>query len=147
MEKSKSFKPKGYSSVTPYLTVEGADKCITFLKNAFDAQELSRYETPEKNHIMHAVVKIGDSIIEVSDASPEFPAVQTAVHLYVPDVDAVYKKAIKAGGVSKTEPKDQFYGDRESYVKDPFGNNWYIATHVKDVSEEELKKEMKMQHA
>ena len=88
---------------------------------------------------MHAVVKIGDSFIEISDGSEEYPASQAALHLYVPDVDAVYKKAIKAGGTGKMEPREQFYGDRESYVKDAFGNNWYISTHMKDVSEEELK--------
>jgi len=147
MEKSSNYKPKGFSSITPYITVEGADRFIDFLKNAFDAEELGRYESPEKKRIMHALLKIGDSFIELSDASQEFPAIQTALHLYVPDVDAVYQKAIKAGGIGKIEPKEQFYGDRESHLTDPFGNHWYIATHVgDDVSEEELKEELKMEH-
>src|SRR4030095_5246034 len=139
MERSSNFIPKSYRTVTPYLTVNGADRAIEFLKKAFDAQEVSRFESPDNKKVLHAVVKIGDSFIEISDATPEMPPVQNAIHLYVSDVDTVYKKAVKAGGTSKMEPKEQFYGDRESYIKDPFGNSWYIATHLKDVSEQALR--------
>jgi len=138
MEKLSGFKPKGFSAITPYLTVDGAERFIDFAKRAFDAQELSVFRDDDKR-VLHAVLKIGDSFIEVSDSTREMPAIPNALHLYVSDVDAVYKKAVKAGATSKMEPKDQFYGDRESYVKDPFGNSWYIATHVKDVSEQELR--------
>jgi PhnB protein len=140
MEKTTDYKPKGFNSITPYLIVENADKFIEFVKTAFKAEEKGMYKDPNTGRIMHSVVKIGDSFIEISDSTAEYPATQAALHLYVPDVDAVYKQAVEAGGTGKMEPRDQFYGDRESFVEDPFGNHWYISTHKKDVSEEEMKK-------
>ena len=134
-----NYKPKGFNSITPYITVDGAAKFIEFVKKAFGAEELHRYQPPDSDKIMHAVIKIEDTFIECSDGSAEFPPMPAALHFYVPDVDAVYEKAIKAGGIGKSEPKDQFYGDREAFVKDPCGNNWYLATHIKDITEEELK--------
>jgi len=145
MKKANNYKFEGFHDITPYVTVNDADKFIEFVKNAFDAEEHGRYLVPDGSRIMHAVVKIGDSFIELSDGSEQFPAMPTALHLYVPDVDAVYQKALNAGATSKTGPKDQFYGDRECYVKDPFGNNWFIATHQKDVSEEDLKEHVTTQ--
>jgi PhnB protein len=138
MEKT-TYRPKGYRDLTPYVHVDGASKFIDFVKEAFSAKELSRFEQENDKKIMHAVVQIGDSMLEVSDVMNDYPAVKVALHVYVTDVDSVYKKALKAGATSKLEPKEQFYGDKESFVEDPFGNFWYISTHLKDVSEEELK--------
>ena len=89
---------------------------------------------------MHADLMIGDSHIMLSEASDQHPAMPCMVHLYVPNVDAVYQRAVTAGGKSFQEPKDQFYGDRGAGVKDPSGCAWYIATHIEDVSTAELKK-------
>jgi uncharacterized glyoxalase superfamily protein PhnB len=90
----------------------------------------------------HAEVKVGDSIVMVGDAGGEWPATRAALHLYVDDVDAVYQAAIAAGGTSKAEPELQFYGDRRATVVDPAGNEWSIATHVEDVSEEEMERRL-----
>jgi len=89
---------------------------------------------------MHADLMIGDSHIMLSEASDQHPAMPCMVHLYVPNVDAVYQRAVASGGKSFQEPKDQFYGDRGAGVKDPSGCAWYIATHIEDVSTAELKK-------
>lgn len=129
--------PEGYHTVTPYLIVHGADRLIEFLKAAFDAEELGRFQGPNGT-VMHAAVRIVDSVIEMSEASGEYPQRTGTIHLYVKDVDAIYGRALTAGGASLQEPTDQFYGDREASVEDPFGNHWFIATHVRDVSEEEM---------
>ena len=88
--------------------------------------------------VMHASLRIGDSMVMLTDAREQWPAQLTGLYLYVPDVDAWYRRAIAAGAESMGEPKDQFYGDRMCGVKDPSGNTWWIATHVEDVSDEEL---------
>ncbi|HLG15182.1 MAG TPA: VOC family protein [Blastocatellia bacterium] len=116
--------PEGFHTITPYLHVEGAAKLIDFMKEAFAAQEIGRVPRPDGT-VIHAEIKIGDSMIEMGDA-PSQPA---AIHLYVEDADAVYERALRAGAVSLNGPTDQPYGDREAAVRDPFGNNWYIATH------------------
>jgi uncharacterized glyoxalase superfamily protein PhnB len=90
--------------------------------------------------VMHADLKIGDSHVMISEASEQHPAMPTMIHLYVPNVDAVYQRAVSAGGTSAMEPADQFYGDRSGSVKDPSGNHWHIATHIEDVPMAELKK-------
>ena len=133
--------PEGMHSVTPYLIVDGAEKFIEFTKNAFNAESTFIWKG-EDNKVMHATVKIGDSIIMLGDSMEGFKPMPCMLHLYVADVDAQYKQALKAGAQSVREPKDEFYGDRSSGVKDPWGNQWWIATHVEDVSEEELKKTM-----
>jgi len=130
--------PDGYHTVTPYLIVKGAAQLIDFLKEAFGAQETFRMPGP--GGIMHAEVKIGDSSVMMSDAMAEYGPMPTMIHLYVEDVDAVYKRALQAGATPVQELKDQFYGDRAGGVKDPFGNLWYIATHVEDVPMEELER-------
>ncbi len=114
----------GFRTVTPYLHVRGAERFIEFLKQAFDAEEVMRTNRPDGT-IMHAEVTVGDSRIELSDVD----ARPTAIHLYVPDVDAAYQRALGAGGTSLHPLTDQPYGDREGSVQDPFGNFWYIATH------------------
>jgi len=140
--------PDGYHTVTPYLIVKGAAQLIDFLKEAFGAQETFRM--PGGGGIMHAELRIGDSAVMMSDAMAEFGPMPTMIHLYVEDVDAVYKRALQAGATPVQELKDQFYGDRAGGVRDAFGNLWYIATHVEDVPFEELQRrqqELAHQHA
>ena len=132
--------PDGYHTVTPYLVVDGAEKVIRFMKEAFGAQPVFEPMMRPDGKVMHAEFKIGDSVVMISDASERAKATSTMLHLYVPNVDAVYEKAVKAGGTSVMEPSDQFYGDRSGGVKDPAGNQWHIGTHVEDVAPAELKK-------
>jgi uncharacterized glyoxalase superfamily protein PhnB len=119
---------EGFHSLTPYLIVEGAAKLIDFLKQAFGAEEKFRVPKPDGS-IMHAEVRVGGSVIELADANAQYPPRPTNLHFYVPDADAVYHRAIAAGATSTHEPVDQPYGDREASIRDPGGNNWYIATH------------------
>ena len=132
--------PQGYHTVTPYLVVDGAEKIIRFVKEAFGAQPVFEPMARPDGKIMHAEFKIGDSIVMLADTSERAQATSDMLYLYVPNVDAVYQKALKAGGKSLMEPTDQFYGDRSSSVMDPAGNRWFIATHIEDVSPAELKK-------
>ena len=132
--------PQGYHTVTPYLVVDGAEKIIRFVKEAFGAQPVFEPMARPDGKIMHAEFKIGDSVVMLADTSERAQATSDTLHLYVPNVDAVYQKALKAGGKSLMEPTDQFYGDRSSSVMDPAGNRWFIATHIEDVSPAELKK-------
>ncbi len=118
--------PDGFHTITPYLTVEGADALLTFLKEAFDAQERECHRDGAR--IVHAAVRIGDSIVELADANPQWPPTPAALHMYVLDCDAVHARAVKAGATVLHEPMDQPYGERSSAVRDPAGNNWYIAT-------------------
>jgi PhnB protein len=129
--------PEGYHSVTPILVVKNAPALIDFLKQAFDGKEKYRMKDPNGN-IMHAEVTVGDSAIMLSEATEERGPVPTGIYLYVDDADSSYRKAIKAGAVSVMPLEDQFWGDRSGCVKDPTGNNWWIATHVEDVSPEEM---------
>ena len=121
---------EGFHSVTPYLIVAGASKLIDFMKNAFGATERFRVQRPGSEQIMHAEVKIEDCIIELADATPEFPALPAAIHLYVRDVDSVHASALHGGGIEKQPPTDQEYGERSSFVEDALGNHWYIATRL-----------------
>jgi PhnB protein len=132
--------PDGYHSVTPHLMVRGGAQLIDFLKQAFGAEEKSRTLGP--GGIMHAEVKIGDSMVMLSDAMGGVDPMPMVLFLYVEDADALYKRALQAGGTSIQELKDQFWGDRAGAVKDDFGNVWWIATHVEDVSPEELKRRL-----
>ena len=124
--------PEGLRSVTPYLHPRGAAQLIDFLKKAFGAEEAFRAESPEDT-IVHAKVKIGDSILEMGEAHGEYQPMPCVLHLYVNDTDALYARALRAGATSLLEPRDEPYGDRCAGVKDPFGNQWFIATHIKDV--------------
>jgi PhnB protein len=123
---------EGFHSITPYMIVPGASDLIQFMKDAFGATERFRVQRPGSEQIMHAEVKIDDCIIELADATSEFPAMPAAIHLYVSDVDAVHARAVRAGGVEKYPPTDQVYGERSSFVQDSFGNHWYIATLFSD---------------
>jgi uncharacterized glyoxalase superfamily protein PhnB len=131
--------PEGFHTITPYLMINDAASFIHFLVNAFGAKEIFTHKF-ENGKIMHAEVKIGDSMIMLSDAGDQYPALPGNYYLYVEEVDSVYKQAIAAGAESTAEPKDQFYGDRTAGVKDKFGITWWIGTHVEDVSMEEMKK-------
>jgi PhnB protein len=129
--------PEGYHTITPYLVVPGAAKLIDFLKQAFDAREIHRMNAPDGS-VMHAELQIGDSRLMMGEASGQFPAMPVGLYLYVPNCDELYRRAIAAGGTSIAEPKDQFYGDRHGGVKDPAGNQWWIATHIEDVAPDEM---------
>jgi PhnB protein len=124
--------PEGLRTVTPYLHPRGAAGLIDYLKDAFGAEEVARYQSPD-GVIHHATVSIGDSALEMGEAHGPWQPMPPAIYLYVPDVDKVYERAVAAGGTSKQAPADQPYGDRNAHVEDPYGNTWYIATHKKDV--------------
>jgi PhnB protein len=131
--------PEGYHSITPSISVDGAQKLIGFLKEVFGAKERMLMPGPG-GKIMHAEFEIGGSAIMVADTMPGCPARSNSLYVYVEDVDAAYKRAFQAGAKSEREPQDMFYGDRTAAVADPFGNFWGIATHIEDVSPKELKK-------
>jgi PhnB protein len=133
--------PEGYHTVTPYLVVQGAGKLIDFMKAAFDAQEIVRMSMPDGS-IGHAEMRIGNSMVMIGEARDQFRAMPTTLNLYLEDVDAAYARALAAGATAVSEPKNQFYGDRSGGVRDMCGNNWYVATHIEDVSEEEMKRRM-----
>jgi PhnB protein len=131
--------PEGYAAVTPYLVVRDAPALIDFLEQAFGARERMRM-TDEQGAIRHGEVEIGNARVMLADASDEFPPIPAMLHLYVQDVDAVYRQALAAGGESIMEPMDQFYGDRMAGLRDGFGNQWWLATHIEDVSPEEAQR-------
>ena len=130
--------PEGYHTITPYFAVRDAAGLIDFLKRAFDAAETERMEMPDGT-VGHAQLRIGDSPVMIGQLPPSEQKLMPAMlYMYVADADAVYRKAILAGGKSVMEPVDQFYGDRSGAVEDPAGNQWWIATRKEDVSSEEL---------
>ena len=136
--------PDRYHTVTPVLQVNDAAKLIDFLKQAFGARERERFTNPE-GKILHAEVTLGDSIVQLSDATGEWKPIQVPLLLYVTDTDSTYRRALKAGATSLREPMDAFYGDRSAGVKDAFGNSWWIATHQEDVSRAELERRAEAQ--
>ena len=123
--------PDGYHTVTPYLLVPDVPRQIEFLKEAFDARETHRSATPDGT-VNHAEVQIGDSRIMMGQAQEKWPAMPTMLYLYVEDVDAWYHRALQAGGVSVQDVADAPYGDRVGGVKDPFDNQWWLATRKVD---------------
>ena len=129
--------PEGFHTVTPYLLVEGCAGLIEFLKAGFSAAETSRHAWPD-GRIMNAQMKIGSSMVMLGDAPAGYPPMKSMLYLYVPDVDAVYNRAVAAGGKVVAAPVDQFYGDRSGAVSDPCGNVWWISTRKEDVREEDL---------
>ncbi len=134
--------PDGYHTVTPYLVVQGAATLIEFLSSAFEAKEIRRTLHPQGS-IINAEVRIGDSVVMVSEARDEFKPMPSSIYLYVENTDATYKRALQAGGTSIMKPEDQFYGDRNAGIKDPSGNHWWIATHQEDISPELIEKRLK----
>lgn len=137
--------PAGYPSVTPYLILDNAKAALDFYGKAFGATERMRLAMPN-DKIGHAEIAIGDSVIMLADECAEMQrpsakklgASPVGIHLYVTDVDAVYAQALAAGATATHPIEDKFYGDRAGTVTDPFGYEWYIATHVEDVSPEEI---------
>jgi uncharacterized glyoxalase superfamily protein PhnB len=142
MKRSVKPIPEGFHTVNSYLTVPGIARLIEFLKQGLGAQTIGGVHTDPEGRIMHAEVKIGDTIVMLGEPAGPWPAKPCNLYAYVEDVDSVYQKAIQAGGKSLQEPKDQFYGDRSCGVEDPSGNMWWIATHIEDVSEEEIGRRM-----
>lgn len=138
--------PNGMHSVTPHLVCEGAAAAIAFYIKAFNAVELARLPGPD-GRIMHAQIRIGDSCVMLVDQMPDCGAFgpkalkgsPVTLHLYVEDANAVFNRAVAAGATVKFPMDDMFWGDRYGVVQDPFGHNWSIATHVRDVSPEEMK--------
>jgi uncharacterized glyoxalase superfamily protein PhnB len=126
---TQSYKPEGYASVSVYVMADGAQRVIDFLKKTFDAQQLRRFDGPDGS-IMHAEVRIDDTVVMISDGGGQFPAFPVWIHVYVPDVDATYRRALAAGGVSVQEPVQKGDPDRRCGVKDPAGNTWWISTQV-----------------
>jgi PhnB protein len=129
----KTYTPEGLNSVNVYLHPLRAEPVINFLKRAFGARELAKYASPD-GVVHHAEIRVGDSVVEMGEAHGKYEPMPAMFYLYVPDCDAVYRRALAAGATSISEPVDQPYGDRSGGVKDAFGNQWYIATHIKDVS-------------
>jgi uncharacterized glyoxalase superfamily protein PhnB len=128
-----TYRPQGLFNVNPYLHPRRAEPLISFLKRAFGAQELAKYASPD-GVVHHAVVRVGDSVLEMGEAHGEYETMNAMFYLYVPNMEAVYRQALAAGATSLEEPTDQPYGDRNAAVKDAFSNKWYIATHIKDVA-------------
>jgi len=137
--------PEGYHTLTPYLAVEEASEAIAYYKRAFGAHETMRMPGPD-GKIAHAEIRIGDSLIMLSDPFPqstvrppgEVGQTTASIFMYVEDVDAVVKKAVDAGAKVTMEVADQFWGDRFGSIQDPFGHTWSIATHVEDVPPEQM---------
>lgn len=143
--------PDTYRRITPCLVVEGAAKALEFYAEVFGATERTRFPGPGGT-IVHAEIEIGDSVVIVEDASPMMgtqapPAGGVAgspafLFVYVEDVDAVVARAVELGASLKRAPQDQFYGDRDGYLVDPFGHGWTVATHVEDVPPQEMERRM-----
>jgi uncharacterized glyoxalase superfamily protein PhnB len=141
MQEQVKSRPDGFHTVTPYLVVNGAARLLEFLKQGLGAQVVGEpFKSPD-GKIMHAAVRIGDSMVEIGDAPGE--PMPSNLHVYVGDTDTAYRRAIDAGGTSLREPMTTFYGDRSAAVKDPCGNGWWFACHVEDVSPDEMARRMK----
>ena len=127
---SGSYKPDGYSSVSAYVVAVRAQRIIDFLKTTFGAKQLRRFDNPAGS-IIHVEVQIDDTVIMIADASDKFPAFPVWLHVYVPDADATYRRALKAGGTSVQELQEKKGDpDRRGGVKDPAGNTWWISTQI-----------------
>jgi PhnB protein len=143
--------PKIFRTVTPHLTIEGASDAIAFYKKAFDAKELSRMKAPDGKRLMHAIIMIGNSVVMLNDAFPEWGGkgrkalggTPFAMHLYVEDADKVFRKALKAGATIAMPMADMFWGDRYGILLDPFGHRWAVATHKKDMTPAQMAKAAK----
>src|SRR5262245_55562204 len=126
---STSYKPEAYSTVSPYLIVDGASRTIEFLKLVFDATELRRF-SDSSGRLMHAEVRSGDTVVMLADGADAWPPMPSYVHVYVSDVDAAYKRALAAGATSVQEPVKKDDEDKRGGVKDAGGTTWWIATRV-----------------
>ena len=141
--------PEGYHSVTPYLVVKDAKAALAWYQEALGAEEVLRLPGPDGT-LMHAEFRIGNSVVMMGEENPQMGAIGPAtlggsgvgICLYVENVDDAYAKALAAGGTEERPLQDQFYGDRSGTIRDPYGHQWTIATHIEDVSPEELDKRM-----
>ncbi len=140
--------PEGYHTLTPHLTVRGADRAIEFYKQAFEAEELMRMPGPD-GRLIHAELRIGDSVVFLNDEFPDMGGCRApeslrgttcTLHLYVEDVDAAVSRAVAAGAQVRMPVADMFWGDRYGKVIDPFGHEWSLATHKEDLSPEDLRR-------
>lgn len=122
-------KPEGYSTVSPYLIVDGAERVIAFLAGAFDAEPLRAFKDAD-GRMIHAEVRIDDTVVMLGDSAPEWPPKPAHIHVYVRDVDATYRRALDAGGTSVQAPVQKGDADKRGGVKDPAGNTWWMATQV-----------------
>ena len=149
MKTKVKYIPEGFRAVTPYLTVDDADKAIDFYKRAFGARERMRMPAPD-GKVAHAEVQIADSIVMLGPECPEHGNVSphtlegspVGLTLYVENVDDVFDRAIDAGASVKEPVADKFWGDRSGSLTDPFGHKWMLLTHIEDVSPAEMKKRM-----
>jgi PhnB protein len=147
MAKKAQAIPKGYHTVTPSIVVAGADKAIDFYTKAFGAEEIMRFPGPD-GAIMHAEIRIGDSIVMLGDEMPEqggrspksFGGTPVSFFVYREDVDAAWDQAVNAGAKTIMPLADQFWGDRTGCLEDPFGHRWWLAQHVQDLTPEELQR-------
>ncbi len=143
------FKPPGYNSVTPYLSVRDAKTALDFYARAFGAELVLKLDMPDGS-IAHAEIRIGDSILMMSEENPEWGnrsplalgGSPVSMMIYVPDADASFRRAIEAGATEVRPVEDQFYGDRSGTLKDPYGYQWTLATHIEDVSTDEAQRRM-----
>ncbi|GEJ56956.1 VOC family protein [Anaeromyxobacter diazotrophicus] len=139
--------PQGMHTVTPSLTIQGCAAALDFYKRALGAEEVMRMPSPDGKSVWHAELRVGDSMIFAGDEMPGGPfRAPSAAHpspaslwLYVPDCDAAFRRAVDAGAKAVMPPEDMFWGDRVSMVLDPYGYGWHFATHVKDLSPEEMR--------
>lgn len=137
--------PPGYRTVTPHLVVSDPARAIEFYKKAFGAEETARMPGPDGKSIMHAEIRIGDSAVMlggewegVCRGPTSLGGTSVTLHLYVKDADASYKRAVDAGATSIMQPMDAFWGDRYGKVRDPFGHEWSLATHIKDLTPKQI---------
>jgi uncharacterized glyoxalase superfamily protein PhnB len=146
MTKATSYLRPGHHSITPHLVVRGGTEAIAFYKKVFGAQEVARSPAPDGKRLIHATMRIGDSMLMLCDEFPEWGSCGAAAGtgrsislcLYVEDADAVYERAVAAGSQPKMPPADMFWGDRYSQIIDPFGQEWAIATHKEDLTPQEM---------
>jgi len=148
--------PKGYHAITPYLVIKGAAQAIEYYKKVFGATEVVRMPGPD-GKVGHAELQIGESRFMLADENPgmgtghtsaaSIGASPVSLYLYCPEVDKVIERAVAAGAKVLRPAENQFYGDRSGFIQDPFGHLWGIATHVEDVSPEEMKERMKKMQA
>ncbi|MGZ8998505.1 MAG: VOC family protein, partial [Allosphingosinicella sp.] len=140
--------PDGYHSVTPYITVDDGNAAVEFYKKAFGATEILRIPMGDK--LAHAEIRIGDSVVMLSDEFPEMDKLSpktrggstAGLMIYLPDVDIAFERALAAGGAPERAVANQFYGDRSGTIRDPFGHSWTLSTHLEDVSAEEMNRRM-----
>ena len=138
--------PDGFHAITPHLNIRNAAAAIDFYKDVFGAKEVSRMPGPNGKGIMHAELRIGDSVLMLCDEYPEFNCkspqqlngTSVTIHLYVPNVDDVFRKALSAGAQTLLPVQDMFWGDRYGKLQDPFGHEWSIATHLRDLTPDEV---------